>query len=48
MTLAPQGPPVKDIVREAPRATYQHSSKARDWTRCYINRHSYSLGVVLL
>ena len=27
-----QGPPVKDIKREAPRAVYQHSSKARDWS----------------
>ena len=27
-----KGPPVKDIKREAPRAVYQHSSKARDWS----------------
>ena len=33
LQAVPQGPPVKDIVREAPRAVYHHSSKARDWSR---------------
>ena len=32
LTIFSQGPPVKDIKREAPRAVYQHSSKARDWS----------------